>query len=95
MCWWERCRGNDAFCCCCGEVVLTTGAELVIVVTVVAAIWVFRKVNGMIDGAGRGELRWENDPDEAANCVGMGCSLSRLFGAALPELIGDCDLYTG
>lgn len=72
-----------------GEVVLNTGAEVAIVVTVAAAAGVLREGNGVIDGAGSGELRWENGPDEAADDMGMGCSLSMLISAALPELLGD------
>lgn len=77
------------------EAVLNTGAEVAIVVTVVAAAGVLREGNGVIDGAGRGELRWENGPDEAADDMGMGCSLSMLMRAALPELLGDCELDAG
>ena len=73
-----------------GELELNTGAEVAIVVTVVAAAaGVLRDGNGVIDGAGSGELRWENGPDEAADDMGMGCSLSMLMRAALPELLGD------
>lgn len=72
------------------EAVLNTGADVAIVVMVVAAAaGVLREGNGVIDGAGRGELRWENGPDEAADDMGMGCSLSMLIRAALPELLGD------
>lgn len=79
-----------------GEAVLNTGAEVAIVVTVVAAAaGVLREGSGVIDGAGRGELRWENGPDEAADDMGMGCSLSMLMRAALPELLGDCELDAG
>lgn len=39
------------------ETVLNTGAEVAIVETVVAAAGVLREGNGVIDGAGRGELR--------------------------------------
>lgn len=78
------------------EAVLNTGAEVAIVVMVVAAAaGVLREGNGVIDGAGRGELRWENGPDEAADDMGMGCSLSMLMRAALPELLGDCELEAG
>lgn len=63
---------------------------MVIVVTVVAAAGVLHEVCGSIDGAA-GELMWENDPDEEAGDMSMGCTLSR---APLPELMGDCDLYT-
>lgn len=72
-----------------GEVELNTGAEVAIVVTVVDAAGVLRDGNGVIDGAGSGVLRWENGPDEAADDMGMGCSLSMLIRAALPELLGD------
>lgn len=79
-----------------GEAVLNTGAEVAIVVTVVAAAaGVLREGSGVIDGAGRGELRWENGPEEAADDMGMGCSLSMLMRAALPELLGDCELDAG
>lgn len=77
------------------EAVLNTGADVAIVVMVVAAAGVLREGNGVIDGAGRGELRWENGPDEAADDMGMGCSLSMFMRAALPELLGDCELEAG
>lgn len=72
---------------------LNTGAALAIVV----AVDVLREGSWVIVGAGSGVLRWENGPDEAADDMGMGCSLSMLMRAALPELgpCGDCELEAG
>lgn len=41
-------------------------------------------------------MRWENGPDDAADDIGMGCSLSMLIKAAFPELLlGLCDVFAG
>lgn len=66
--------------------VVNTGEDVAIVVTVV-----FAELRGIgIDKAGSGEFRCENGPDDAAEDIGMGCSLSMLIKAALPDVFGTC-----
>lgn len=71
-----------------------TGEEEVLVLVVVAALGILRGI--WIEGAGKGEFKWENGPDEAADDMGMGCSLSILIRAAFPEeLLGLWDVFGG
>lgn len=58
-----------------------TGEEVVELV-LVNALGILRGI--CTEGAGNGVFRCENGPEEAADDIGMGCSLSMLIRAAFP-----------